>query len=101
MRINAAFDESLLGDFLESLANALGGQNTALMRLDMQSARNNAVLSVRTDPEHLRRYNEDYCDINPWMRKGASKLTFVTVGVGEMHVTGPELVRTEHYNDWL
>jgi hypothetical protein len=76
-------------------ADALGGRNTALILHDVQSGRNSAVACVRTDPEHLRRYNEHYCEINPWMRKGSADLAAGMIGIGEMHCATEELIRTE------
>jgi DNA-binding CsgD family transcriptional regulator/PAS domain-containing protein len=98
---DAAFDESLWPVFLHRFADALGGRNTALIRYDMASGRNSAVACVRTAPEQLRRYNEHYCQMNPWMRNGSADLAAGMIGIGEMHCTSEELMRTEFYNEWL
>jgi DNA-binding CsgD family transcriptional regulator/PAS domain-containing protein len=98
---DAAFDESLWPAFLERFADALGGRNTALILHDKQSGRNSAVACVRTDADYLRRYNEHYCEMNPWMRNGSADLAAGMIGIGEMHCTSEELIRTEFYNEWL
>jgi DNA-binding CsgD family transcriptional regulator len=97
----AAFDESLWLAFLNRFAEALGGNNTALIVNGGPASGHSAVTCVRTDPDYLRLYNEHYCHVNPWMRLGAHHLESGVVGVGEMHISTGELIRTEFYNEWL
>jgi DNA-binding CsgD family transcriptional regulator len=100
---HAAFDESVWPAFLERFAEALHGQNTALLVQDVALKQNRAVACVRTDPDQLRLYNEHYYGLNPWLLKGSADLAAgrVGVGVGEMHCENDELLRTEFYNGWL
>ena len=99
----AAFDQNAWPVFLDSFADALQGHNTALVVQDQVSKQNQAIACVRTDPEQLRRYNDYYWRLNPWIARGSSDLMLglITVGVGEFYIDRHELLRTEFYNDWL
>ena len=99
----AAIDETAWPAFLERFADALGGENTALIATDLRSNQNRPLVCVRTEPEQLRLYNDHYSSLNPWIFRGSADLLAgrVAVGVGDMYVKPDELVRTEFYNGWL
>ena len=100
---HAAIDETAWPAFLEQFADALRGENTALIATDLRSNQNRAVACVRTDPEQLRLYNDHYSSLNPWICRGSAGLLAgrAAVGVGDMFLKPDELVRTEFYNGWL
>ena len=99
----AGVDDSLWPTFLERFADALPGENTALLVHRLGSTSNQAATHNHTDPYRLRSYNEYYSALNPWIDRGSADVADgnVRVGVSEMLCTPDVLLKTEFYNDWL
>jgi hypothetical protein len=101
--VSAIYDAALDCDrwpvALEKMCNALEGSMAVLLRGDLAHSPGN-WLTVRSDPEFDRRYDEYYRQQNVLWQRAGSKPVGSCVTDREV-IPKEELVRSEFYNDFL
>lgn len=99
----AAGDPQLWLRFLERLGSVSRAQVAEFGYIDEQSVSHNLVHVTGIDASDVRFYNTHYSHKNAWIEGAKKRIPWCTGAVAAGHQVCPdrELVRTEHYNDFL
>jgi DNA-binding CsgD family transcriptional regulator len=87
--------------FLDRLCTALSGCGASFISHDLRSHHANVALTVRTDPEAVRSYHDQWGAHDPWAR--SPRLQTVppsAVIVGDELVSHSEFKQTEYYGEF-
>lgn len=87
--------------FLEKFAQAVRGGCTSLFWYDLRGLQGGVSYSVRSDPNHVRKYDEYYSGSDVWAAGCKQIAQSGTVFLGHDLCPPEEMEQTEFYNDFL
>jgi len=87
--------------FLETFAGVVKGGCTPLFWYDLRVLQGGVSYSVRSDPNHVRRYDEYYSGLDVWAAGCKQIAQSGTVFLGHELCPPERMEQTEFYNDFL
>ena len=86
--------------FLLSLAESLAAKSAHLLHHDLTGS-GSVSMSVRTDPEAIRLYNEHFHHVDPFALSPVARAAAPGVcATDEMFISRTDLIRSEYFNDF-